>query len=98
MYLAHGNACTKFVPSTQGQEVTVAEVHSLACNHKEADTRLYLHAKFAYDEGARTVTICSPDTDVAVIALDAVWTLPLGTVLLFYTGINFAFWRLAMLL
>ena len=92
VYLAHGDACAKFVPSMMGQKVTVTEVDCLACDHEEADTRLFLHAKFATDEGARSITICSPDTDVAIIALDALWRLPLGTTLLFHTGINFSMW------
>ena len=94
VYLAHGDVCTKFVLFTMGQEVTVTEVDCPVCDYmyKEAHTRLFLHAKFTTDKGARSITICSPDTSVAIIAFDALWRLPLGTTLLFHTGINFSMW------
>lgn len=40
----------------------------LFSDHEEADTRMILHAKHAFDNGFHDVTIESPDTDVMVIA------------------------------
>ena len=37
------------------------------CTHKEADTRLFIHAKDAASEGCKNVIIKSTDTDVVVI-------------------------------
>ena len=37
------------------------------CTHKEADTRLFIHAKDAVSEGCKNVIIKSTDTDVVVI-------------------------------
>ena len=66
LYVAHKEIChcIKIV----NKVVTVTEVTSLKCDHEEADTRMYLHAKHAsqfYD----AVIIKSPDTDVAIIGL-----------------------------
>ena len=41
----------------------------LTCNHEEADTRLFLHAKDASNKGIKKVTIVTVDTDVVIIAL-----------------------------
>ena len=45
---------------------------ALTCDHKEADTRMFVHAKHACStEGgqAQTFVISSPDTDVTVIEI-----------------------------
>lgn len=47
----------------------VKECHELESDHEEADTRLFLHAKHASAD-CPTVVIKSPDTDVAIIALN----------------------------
>ena len=43
-------------------------VHSLVSDHKEADSRLLLHAKHASHTHARVI-IQSPDTDVAILSV-----------------------------
>ncbi len=40
-----------------------------ACNHEEADTRIFLHAKQAAQAGHRKIGIKTVDTDVVVIAI-----------------------------
>jgi hypothetical protein len=47
----------------------VREVDSLFSNQEEADTRLILHAAAAAEEGAHTVVVHSPDTDVLVLLI-----------------------------
>ena len=39
------------------------------CNHEETDTRLFLHAKNATEDGSRGVVIKASDTNVVVIAV-----------------------------
>ena len=39
------------------------------CNHKEADTRIFLHSKHAAADGNNTIIIKASDTDVLVIAV-----------------------------
>ena len=39
------------------------------CNHEEADTRMFLHAKHAALGGIKSVHIVSSDTDVVVIGV-----------------------------
>ena len=39
------------------------------CNHEEADTRIFLHAKNASDNGIRKLSIVTVDTDVVAVAL-----------------------------
>ena len=48
---------------------TQRDVTHLASNHEEADTKLVLHAIEATSNGASSIEICSPDTDVFVLAL-----------------------------
>ena len=49
----------------------VNNLHKLfPCNHEEAaDTRIFLHAKSASDNGIRKLSIVTVDTDVVVVAL-----------------------------
>ena len=39
------------------------------CNHEEADTHMFVHAKHASLTGCKTITIVSSDTDVVVLAI-----------------------------
>ena len=39
------------------------------CNHEEADTRLLLHIKHAYDHGFRELVVAANDSDVVVICI-----------------------------
>ena len=39
------------------------------CNHEEADTCIFLHAKNASDNGIRKLSIVTVDTDVVIVAL-----------------------------
>ena len=45
----------------------VIEVDSLSSNQEEADTRIVLHSAAAAENGAQTVVVHSPDTDVLVL-------------------------------
>ena len=47
----------------------VEDVGSLRSNQEEADTRIILHAVAAADNGANTIVVRSPDTDVLVLLL-----------------------------
>ena len=40
------------------------------CNHEEADSRLYLHARHAVAQGNTSLIIKASDTDVHVIAIN----------------------------
>ena len=53
----------------------VSPCPELYCDHEEADTRLLLHAKHAAESNS-SVIIRSPDTDVAIIALSLLDSLP----------------------
>ena len=39
------------------------------CSHEEADTRIFLHARHAVEEGKKVLMIKENDTDVVVIAI-----------------------------
>ena len=39
------------------------------CNHEEADTRMMVHVEHSLVSGAKTIRICSQDTDVVIIVL-----------------------------
>ena len=72
----------KEVYSTHGSSVLTSsnrsEVSNLApCTHKEADTRLMIHALDASLRGHRRIKIRTNDTDVIVLALSVVSTLPI---------------------
>ena len=45
------------------------DVSGLACSHEEADTRMFVHARYAVIEGARRITLKVNDTDILVIAI-----------------------------
>ncbi len=63
----------KIIITTYEEDVLVngqCETSSLApCNHEEADYRLLLHCKDAYDKGHRRMLILASDTDVVAIAV-----------------------------
>ena len=71
----------KEVYSTHGSSVLTSsnrsEMSNLApCTHEEADTRLMIHALDASLRGHRRIKIRTNDTDVIVLALSVVSTLP----------------------
>ena len=41
----------------------------MLCNHKEADTRIFLHARHAAKEGSKVIIIKANDADVLGIAI-----------------------------
>ena len=41
-----------------------------SCNHEEEDTRMVVHVQHALEQGARSVLVCTVDTDVVVILAD----------------------------
>lgn len=68
LYLACGCLCYCF--TSDGTSVDRMEIASLQSDHEEADTRLLLHASHAASEMADgSVVICTPDTDVVLLAL-----------------------------
>ena len=89
LYVVSRQQCWKFhtVLATEPtcrpipQRQIVPELHS---TQEEADTRLLLHAKHAADNGAQTIVIQSPDTDVAVIGCALAEGIPAR--LIFRTG------------
>ena len=68
LLVTHGNFCTQ-LSSTDGVTVQSVPVSTLECSHEKADTRLLLHAAHAAQNGSMNIVICSPDTDVAVLAV-----------------------------
>ena len=61
------------VVTTSGIEVlssSPVETEGLtACNHKEADKRIFIHVKHASAKGLKKVLITTVDTDVVVLAI-----------------------------
>ena len=39
------------------------------CTHEEADSRIFVHARYASVHGSRSITIKAYDTDILVIAV-----------------------------
>ena len=62
MYLAYDEKCFKVTTENVG------EVPHLRCNHEEADTRIFLHAKDT-SQSKDAVVIIYKDTDVFSIAV-----------------------------
>ena len=81
LFVAHSESCHLIRAEDGGTRVT--EVKDLHCDHEEADSRMILHAKHAADNHAHVV-VQSPDTDVFIILLSCVQTLPCS--LYFLTG------------
>ncbi|XP_065197855.1 uncharacterized protein LOC135829379 [Sycon ciliatum] len=66
LVVTSGSSCVMI--KRQAGATSVVPVPDLECSHEEADTRLLLHASHAGSAGYPTVTVKSPDTDVAVLA------------------------------
>ena len=45
------------------------------CSHEEADTRIFVHARHAAQEGSKSVLVKASDTDILVIAISTMPTL-----------------------
>lgn len=67
IYVTRKEHCSRLVFEA-GQKPCVHAVDELRTDHEEADTRLILHGVHA-NTNHRSVTIRSPDTDVAIICL-----------------------------
>ena len=79
----------KKVFATHGENVLTSEdradTSALApCNHKEAGTRMMIHALDASLHGHRRIKIRSNDTDVVVLAISIASTLPLDELWISY--------------
>ena len=79
----------KEVYSTHGSSVltcsNISEMSNLApCTHEEADTRLMIHALDASLRGHQRIKIRTNDTDVIVLALSVVSTLPVYEIWITY--------------
>ena len=79
----------KEVYSTHGSSVLTSsnrsEMSNLApCTHEEADSRLMIHALDASLRGHRHIKISTNDTDVIVLALSVVSTLPVDELWITY--------------
>ena len=71
LFVTSGEQCWLFrTGAGDGNSVQRFCVQELECSHEEADTKILLHAQHAAEAGHRTVSIRSPDTDVAIIAVD----------------------------
>ena len=68
VFVTHGDNCTK-LPSSNGT-ITACTVLELCSNQEEADTRMFLHANHASQNGHQCIAIRSSrsDTDVEVLA------------------------------
>ena len=74
--------------SADGISVDKVDVPELQSSQEEADTRMFLHARHAASNGAQTVLIRSPDTDVVVIGLWAASHSPCQLVMETGSGLN----------
>ena len=45
------------------------------CSHEEADTRIFVHARHAAQEGSKSMLVKASDTDILVIAISVMPTL-----------------------
>jgi hypothetical protein len=81
LFVTNKEKCYHYYPNADA--VTVEEVPELACDHEEADTKMFVHAQHAA-AASDVVVIKSPDTDVFVIALACQATIPAR--LIFDTG------------
>ena len=67
LFVTSGESCRK-VFSQDGSNIKYHDVPSLMCRHEEADTRLFLHARHASQNGHQSILIKSSDTDVEILA------------------------------
>ena len=65
-FVTHGDNCTKLV--APNGSTTASDVPELCTNQEEADTRMFLHAEHASQNGHQRIAIKSSDTDVEVLA------------------------------
>ena len=66
LFVTHGDNCTKLTSSNG--TITASTVLELCSNQEEADTRMFLHANHASQNGHRCIAVRSSDTDVEVLA------------------------------
>lgn len=59
----------KVVVITNGEQVLSSSHQMQRCNHEEADTRILVHVSDALKTGAKTISVRTVDTDVAVILI-----------------------------
>ena len=83
LYVTARNECQRLT-SPDGVSVVSETVSDLYSSQEEADTRMFLHASHAANNGASSVVVKSLDTDVAVIGLWVASKLPCD--LLLQTG------------
>ena len=67
LYVTCDDRCYKIV------EESAVEVEYLSCDHEEADTRVFVHARHA-EEASSAIILAPEDTDVFVISLSLVHT------------------------
>ena len=65
-FVTHGDNCTKLV--APNGSTTASDVPELCTNQEEADTKMFLHAEHASQNGHLRIAITSSDTDVEVLA------------------------------
>ncbi|CAH3031303.1 unnamed protein product, partial [Pocillopora meandrina] len=65
-FVTHGDNCTKLV--VPNGSTIASDVPELCTNQEEADTRMFLHAEHASQNGHQRIAIKSSDTDVEVLA------------------------------
>ena len=80
IFVTVGKECWRFKVTQEGQ-YSYSSVPELKSTQEEGDTRMFLHAHHAFSSGYSTVVIRSMDTDVFVLALGLLFSLP-GQVLL----------------
>ena len=70
---------TNTVVVTKGEDALSNQMVNLdelaPCNHEEADTRIFVHARHAATQGSKVLMVKANDTDVVVIAVSALPTL-----------------------
>ena len=73
MQLEDTKAAEKIIEATSAEDIrcsSIINTESLSpSNQDEADTRMFLHAKHAADNGHELISIRTVDTDVVVIAM-----------------------------
>lgn len=69
-------------------QVTTDEIHELASNQEETDTRVVLYLKYAAKQGYKSAVVRTPDTDILLILLHHAHTIELTIYLDIGTGKN----------
>ena len=65
--MSHGYECHRI--STANGQVVSECVPKLGSTQEEADTKIFLHAKYASNDGHESIVVKSSDTDVEVITV-----------------------------